>query len=179
MWAVRQGQLLRWLHIGVRIVLILAAISIAIISLIMMVVILQLLSGSDPMHVADAIRTIVEIIAIAAVLYTGFFQTIVISALIGMLIPHLNTYGYDVSPLVIGSYLTIQIGSYFLIFWLVAMLNSLLYGHNALVDILLPPLYCLIAFFLREGIIVWLWRQLIYRLNATHEDIQHVQQAIV
>ena len=79
----------------------------------------------------------------------------------------------------IGSYLTIQIGSYFLIFWLVAMLNSALYGHNALVDILLPPLYCLIAFFLREGIIVWLWRQLIYRLNATHEDIQHVQQAAV
>ncbi|QPC81797.1 hypothetical protein G4Y79_19200 [Phototrophicus methaneseepsis] len=178
MWALRQGKVLGWLYNGVRIVLFLMLIGIAIIIVIALIVTLQYIWDQNLEYLPDALRTVVEILAIAIIFYTGFFQTIVISALIGMLTPHFDTEWYDTTPLTITAYLVVQIGTYFLTFWVCVALNAMFYGYSAFIDILLPVVYCAFAIGSRELIVMGLWRYLVYRLNATQDDIQHVQLSV-
>ncbi len=168
-WSISSGVLYRgqtfiFLHIAVRIVLTVALIVILFMAVILIVI--GMFQGNATQGLPIVSRTIIEILSLSGIFYTGYTQSMVLSIIIGLLTPHYDINRRDVQLAAIISHFTIQLGTYLTAFLLVVPLNTLLHGHNIWLDLLLPPLYFIIFYGIRELTIFWLWRQIIYRLNA-------------
>jgi hypothetical protein len=97
----------------------------------------------------------------------------VISALIGVLLPYVTATSYDAKIMAIVTYMIVQIGTYLLSFILFMQLYNQLSNRNVLYDVLLPVLAFILAYSIRELVIKILWHYLAHRLNAAPLDLQY------
>jgi hypothetical protein len=110
---------------------------------------------------------------IGFVYYTTYIQSMVISALIGVLLPYVTATSYDAKIMAIVTYIIVQLGTYLLSFILFMQLYNYLSNRNVLYDVLLPVLAFILAYSIRELVIKILWHYLAHRLNAAPLDLQY------
>jgi hypothetical protein len=113
---------------------------------------------------------------LSGALYIDHVQSIVLSALVGMVIPTYARGRVDAGAAAFLVFLLLQVTTYALMLLLgFAALPTLLISlgmDEVFIAVLLPILRLLIFYFLREGIIAAVWAILVERLNVTASEVQ-------
>lgn len=169
-----RGQTFDWLHAAIRTVLIIALFGMFVIVGIIIALAVSMLFGNDVRGFPDALRTSIELFAMLGIFYSGYIQSLVLAVIVGVLVPHYDIRKRDAQPTAATGYLALQFGTYLTAILIIVSLNNHFHGHSMEADLLLPPLYFIITYGIREVAIRWLWHQLIYRLNATPGDLVHL-----
>jgi hypothetical protein len=178
-WLISNGvlhrnQLFDWLYAAIRIANIIALVGLLIMVIVFSLMVISMLSGNSIQALPDALRTLIEMMVLFAIFCTGYIQSVVLSVVIGLLIPQYNTDKYVAQPVAIASYIALQLGTYMVAFFLAFSLSTSLSGHYMVLDFFLPILYFIIFFSIRELVIGWLWRHIGYRINADPEDMRYL-----
>jgi hypothetical protein len=169
-----RGQAIEWLHAAIRTALIIALFGVLVIAGIIVALAVSMLFGNDVQGFSEAVRTSIELFSMLGIFYSGYMQSLVLAVIVGVLIPHYNIKGRDAQPTAAVAYLALQSGTYLTALLMIISLNNRFHGHSMEGDLLLPPLYFIITYGIREVTIRWLWYQLIYRLNANPGDLVHL-----
>jgi hypothetical protein len=162
------GETFEWLHMIVNILL-----------KVIMVIILVLLgfvlffSRSTPDFLLY-IRTLIEVSCIIGIFATNYIQSIILAILVGMHIPLFDLAEREVIVGSILTYLALQLTNYALVAVIIFFVHPLLSGQSIWLDWLLPLLYWGLIVTWQGIVIEGLWQWLLYRLNASNEDLQHI-----
>jgi hypothetical protein len=119
---------------------------------------------------AIIVPELINIVVILALFYTGYIQSIVLSLILGLLVPQ---YAANVEQNTFNAafaYIMIQCGTYLLAlllsFGLLPMLYNQLHIQHPWADMSLLLWCSILIYGSREWAIVSLWRYLVYRLNS-------------
>lgn len=169
-----RGSPFEWLHAAIRTVIVISLVGMLVIAVIIISMTVSMLSGNEVPALPDALRTSVEILAILAVFYSGYIQSLILAVIVGILVPQFDYRKRDMPVTAVVSYLVMQSGTYLVALLIIVATSDQVYGFSLGADLLLPLLYFLILFGIRELAIRWLWQQLIHRLNANPGDLAHL-----
>jgi len=125
--------------------------------------------------IVDALRVfriMFEAAVVAAIFYTGYVQSMVLSLIIGILLPHSGLYHAELQLATVVSTLALQISTYMAALLLIIPLNISFYGQTLWLDLFLRLLAFIIVYAIRDLVIVGLWRILVPRLNATPDEFR-------
>lgn len=122
------------------------------------------------------IRMVLDVVLFLCLIYTGYSQSIVLSIIIGLLMPALDFYRRDVMMVAVFSYILLEILPYIVLVACINVYNLIFYGHYAGLDLLLDVSLFVIVYGIRELIIALLWHRLIHRLNASPDFIYPMTQ---
>ena len=172
-WAItsailHRGESFNLLHVVMRIVLATACVLLGLAALIALVPLLRT-GDTASAELGSAAQLIVEGILLVILFYTGYTQSVVLSALVGLLLPNYAKSQEIVALGAAGTYSALQIGSYTLALLIaldvLPLLSAIWPVESWQAGIGLSLLRFAIVIGIREWIIWTLWNRLIQRLN--------------
>jgi hypothetical protein len=162
------GETFEWLHMLVNILL-------KVIGIILLVLLgfVLFFSRSTP-DFTLYIRTLIEAGSIIGIFATSYIQSIILAVIVGM---HMPLFDFSEREGVIGTilaYLALQLTNCALLAIIFYYVHPALSGQSIWLDWLLPPLYWLLIVIWQSIVIEVLWQWLLYRLNASVDDLKHI-----
>jgi hypothetical protein len=122
----------------------------------------------------SGIVTVIWLGAFIALLYLDHVQSIIIGCLLGVLIPQRATSRFDAQLFALIGFIILQLLTYLttiIIAFILPVLYNSLHIAGIYTELTLPIFSVLVFFGLREGIMVWVWHQLIHELNAVPTEL--------
>lgn len=150
--------------------------------LLAMVAVFLALRASPAATLVIALRTVTDLTIVLVIFYIHYVQSMVLSALVGVLVPTLFQHRQDSPWLAFALFTAIQVGSYAL-FALFHVLVSPVFERIEPTDwiayVSVPVIYCLVFLLSREGIVLWLWHSINARLNTHPAEQQRLIRSMV
>lgn len=164
-----RGEGFALLRVVVRVILLPVCLLIGGLALIPLLALLREGTPALAANSGQALRTLVEAALLVALMVTGYTQSIVMSVLVGMLMPHYVRSREIVAMSAAGVYSALQVGSYALAlaisFDLLPVIYRALPVEGWLAGIVLALLRFALVLGSRELLIYMLWQRLLDQLN--------------
>lgn len=137
----------------------------------------------SPNELPEKIVASVSLLALLAAFYLDYVQSAVVSSLVGMLSATQTRHRFDALSWALMGFLLIQAATYVIVLLGIGVILPTLYallkveGWGA--DLSFPIGALLLLYGVREGIITWLWRAMMERLNTDLTELDGMMAEMV
>lgn len=137
---------------------------------------ISLLSGPRSVNSAplESLVWLSSMIALVAAFYLNFVQSVIIGCMVGLLVPGYTSNKLDAQLYAVSIFLTLALASIALTLFVILSLDGAFISGGLGIRLLLPLVYVLVFYLIREAIITLLWNQVVSVLNTETEEVAQV-----